>query len=93
MQTPRCGSTLDAGGKERSAMADGDVHTVWRVDRWYNTVEGSRGRLAHSATTKVAAVKVGRRMTEASGAAHVIHARSGLVQKRVFYGTGFRLAG
>jgi hypothetical protein len=74
-------------------MADGDIHTVWRVDRWYNAVEGSGGRLAHSAKTKAAALKVGRRMAEASGAAHVIHTRSGAVQKRIFYGTGFRLTG
>jgi hypothetical protein len=74
-------------------MADGDIHTVWHVDRWYNAVEGSEGRLAHSARTKTAALKVGRRMAEASGAKHVIHARSGSVQKCVFYGTGFRLAG
>jgi hypothetical protein len=74
-------------------MADGDIHTVWRTDRWYNSIEGSQGRLAHSAATKVAALKVGRRMAEASGTAHVVHARDGSVQKRVFYGTGFRLTG
>jgi hypothetical protein len=41
-------------------MADGDIHTVWHVDRWYNAVEDSGGRLAHSARTKTAAVRVGR---------------------------------
>lgn len=63
----------------------GDVHTIYRIDRWYNEIEGSDSRLGRSAITKTDAIAVGRRLAQSRGVNHVIHLRNGEVEKTLSY--------
>lgn len=65
-------------------MAEGDIHTVKRDDRWVNEVEGGK-RASNSATTKAEAQARGREMAIDRGVEHLIHKRNGQIGERNTY--------
>lgn len=65
-------------------MTDGDIHTVYRDNRWYNEVEGGQ-RASNSAPTKEEAQGAGRDMAIDRGVEHVIHNQNGQIGSRNTY--------
>lgn len=65
-------------------MAEGDIHTVKRNDRWVNEVEGGK-RASNSAATKAEAQALGREMAIDRGVEHIVHKQNGQIGERNTY--------
>jgi hypothetical protein len=66
-------------------LADGFVHTVYKVDRWVNEIEGG-AEFGAKHMTKDPAVAAGRARARDDKTEHVIHNQDGTISGRSSYG-------